>query len=151
MNPRSASRDAMHSSTAPWPTVAACPDARFWGRRLRSYIPLKRSQGWGPTSATPGHHGETQGWGAPDLSDDQVWAPAPTYPWAPFVLNICAFAINRQSVRGTSWLRSDVSLIPCFLSHNSWMRKKFYVKMFSVRPQFCDGGQLFSWKLFSWK
>ena len=37
---------------------------------------------------TPGHHGDTQGWGAPDLSDDQVWAPAPTYPWAsPFVLN----------------------------------------------------------------
>ena len=69
---------------------------------------------------TPGHHGDTQGWGAPDLSDDQGWAPAPTYPWAsPFVLNISAFAINRQSVRGTLWLRSDVSLIPCFLSHNS--------------------------------
>ena len=63
-------------------------------------------------------------------------APAPTYPWAsPFVLNICAFAINQQSVRGKLWLRSDVSIIPCFLSHNSWMRKKVCVKMFSVRPQ----------------
>ena len=29
---------------------------------------------------TPGHHGDTQGWGAPVLSDDQEWAPAPTYP-----------------------------------------------------------------------
>ena len=41
---------------------------------------------------TPGHHGDTQGWGASDLSDDQGWAPAPTYTWAsPFVLNISAF------------------------------------------------------------
>ena len=26
--------------------------------------------------------GDDLGWGAPDLSDDQGWAPAPTYPWA---------------------------------------------------------------------
>ena len=55
----------------------------------------------------PGHHGDTQGWGAPDLSDDQEWAPAPTYtwPWAPpFALNISAFAMNRQSDRGTLYM-----------------------------------------------
>ena len=49
---------------------------------------------------TPGHHGDAQESGAPDLSDDQGWAPAPTYPWAsPFVINI-------------GDVRSDVSLIP---------------------------------------
>ena len=92
---------------------------------LYSLISLSPSQaipGVGAHLHTRGHHGGTKGWGAPDLSDDQGWAPAPTYPWAPpFVLNISAFAINRQSVRGTLWLRSDVSLIPCFLSHNSWI------------------------------
>ena len=71
-----------------------------------NYYPSQAIPGVGAHLHTPGHHGDTQGWGAPDLSDDQGWALALmiTYPWAsPFVLNICAFAINRQSVRGTLW------------------------------------------------
>ena len=65
-----------------------------------SLYPSQAIPGVGAHLHTPGHHGDTQGWGAPDLSDDQGWAPAPTYHWAPpFVLNICAFAMNRLSAR----------------------------------------------------
>ena len=88
--------------------------------------PSQATPGVGAHPHTPGHHGDTQGWGAPDLSDDQEWAPAPTYPWAsPFVLNISTFAINRQPVRGTLWLRSDVSLIPIFYRIIHECGKKF--------------------------
>ena len=52
--------------------------------------PSQAIPGVGAHLHTPGHHGDTQGWGAPDLSDNvnQGWAPALTYHWAPpFVLN----------------------------------------------------------------
>ena len=49
-------------------------------------IPLKQSQGWGGHLHTLGHYGDTQGLGAPDLSDDQGWAPAPTYACTKCVL-----------------------------------------------------------------
>jgi hypothetical protein len=51
-------------------------------RSQRSLCPSQAIPGVGTHLHTPGHHGDTQGWGAPDLSDDQGWAPAPTYPWA---------------------------------------------------------------------
>ena len=78
---------------------------------------------------TPGHHGDTQGWGALDLSDDQGWAPGgplppPTSPWASPFVQMCVLlpsTIRRHIITPplTLWLRSDVSLIPCLLSHNS--------------------------------
>ena len=75
---------------------------------------------------TPGHHSDTQGLGAPDLSDGQGVAPALIFPWASsFLLNKSALTINRQSVRGMLWLRSDVSLIPYFYHRIHECGKKF--------------------------
>ena len=42
--------------------------------------PSQAIPGVGAHPHTPRHHRDTQGRGAPDLSDDQGWAPAPTYP-----------------------------------------------------------------------
>ena len=47
----------------------------------------------------------------------------------------CMCFCYKSTVRPRHIMRSDVSSIPWFLSYNSWMRKDFFVKMFSVRPQ----------------
>ena len=41
---------------------------------LFNIMSLSRNPKGGGNLHTPGHHGDTQGWGAPELSDDQRWA-----------------------------------------------------------------------------
>ena len=60
-------------------------------------------------------------------SRPQWWPGVGSCPHLPLGITVCTkytCFCYKSTVRGTLWLRSDVSFIPCFLSHNSWMRKK---------------------------
>ena len=83
-------------------TSASIMSCTFCTPHLSNNIYISQAiPGVGAHPHTPGHHRDTQGWGAPDPSDDQGWALPPLTPrhHRP-VLNIRLLLSNRLSVRG---------------------------------------------------